>query len=191
MIITLINGITHTAFPEFDPTAIQAPSYYPSSTNNPGLSHTRSLPNTSSRKGSATTAYSTFQEYDPTYAAAMLSIQPPPPSQGAPGGTGAGRSVLGRGEPNYSGSGGAVHSTHSYPGVLPHTSPLANSESRRTIQSYFMSDTLRADLRRQAVAIRMTVDPDDPISKELPQTTHRCLYFTYFKSISFPCKTEY
>ena len=63
-----------------------------------------------------------------------------------------------------------------YP-ALPHTSALVNKESRRSIQSFFMPENIRQEFRRQNRAIRDHVAPDDPLAKELPQSTHRFVPF--------------
>lgn len=119
-----------------------------------------------------------FPEFDPLRAGGLMQLpQPPPP-----------RSVKAATPPVLSGPSGTSNPNfpfyygqqipvgipfHTY---LPHTSPLLNKESRRSIQSFFMAENFRQEFRRQSRAIRSQINPDDPLAKELPLNSTR-FYF--------------
>lgn len=142
------------SFPEFDPTMLPSPQLEQSKASR-----------------------SPFPEFDPLRAAAAIQHpQPPQP-----------RMMKASTPPVLSSSSGPSTPNPNYPyyygqqipvGIpfhtyLPHTSPLLNKESRRSIQSFFMAENFRQEFRRQTRAVRAQINPDDLLAKELPINSTR------------------
>ena len=116
-----------------------------------------------------------FPEYDPIRNTPIL-----PPTSASSSSSSPAPSPASRPKANYPYYFSGAPPPLPYPGALPHTSPMINKESRRSIQSFFMPENIRGEFRRHNRAIREQISPDDPLAKELPQNSPRFISFLLF-----------